>query len=147
MRTPAQVLQERAEQQQLRQLALDNNEPLNPADHPYGLACPPEEDQTRQEFAAAADINNIFDRYTITQIPQRQVIYTERDFDMDLAEGLNAVATAKRIYARMPTDLRKDYPNWQTLMHAMNNGEARLKIGERPQPTPTPAPTPAQPPS
>lgn len=137
IRTPAEALAERHAQQQLRQMAIDAGEPLNPADHPYGLACPPEEDQTRQEFAQAADINNILHRTTLANIPQRQVIYTERDFDMDLQEGLNAVASAKRVYQRLPADLRKDFPTWQTVLAAINSGELRIKIGDQPIPEPT----------
>lgn len=125
MKTPTQTLADRAAD-------------VEAGRKPYAISFPQEEDHTKQEFRDAADINNIMDRFG-PAAPQREVVYTSRDFDLDFQTGLDSLAQAKRVYRRLPAELKKDFPTWQAVLHGITTGELALKIGEQPEP---PAPLP-----
>lgn len=66
-----------------------------------GLACPPDEDNTRQEFAEEADINVLLRKYGVVP-PQRPATFGTMDFDLDLQLAYEAVREADAAIAMLP---------------------------------------------
>lgn len=87
------------------------------------LVCTAEEDMARQEFAKDADINVLLKRFGMNVLV-RNPEYGEVDFDLDLQGAYRAVAEAREGFARLPAHLRERFPDWETLMAAVANGEA-----------------------
>jgi hypothetical protein len=87
------------------------------------IACTPEEDRARQEFAKDADINILLKRFGVN-LPVRHPEYGVVDFDLDLQGAYRAVQEAREGFARLPAHLRERYPSWELLMAAVANGEA-----------------------
>lgn len=103
----------------------------------------PAEDTARQEFKAEADINVLMARFGMTA-PQRQTMFGEVDFGLDLQTAYAAIDAARRMHAKLPRNLTERYPDWQSVLNALNSGELRLDLeasADDPVPVvPTPAP-------
>lgn len=81
--------------------------------------------ETRTEFAAEADINNILERYSAGQMPmQRQLKYGETiDYSMGLQEALHAVGDMEALHRQtVPPELMNVYPTWREWINAAANG-------------------------
>lgn len=87
----------------------------------------PAEDMTRQEYAADADINTLLRRYGVG-VPQKQVVYGEADFSMDLQQAFGAVEAAKRMFDQLPGELKKKYPTWQAVLNAIESRQLALDL-------------------
>lgn len=85
---------------------------------------------TRQEFALEADINYLVDRFTPGS-PQRPYTYGETDYTMDLQGAFTAIQVARHMHSRLPPDLRKEYPTWQSLLNAVETGEFKAELLDR----------------
>lgn len=90
------------------------------------IACPPEEDKARQEFAEDADVNVILRRFGAGGFQPRPVVYGVQDTDDELQDVYTAVAEAEAGWLKLPEHLRKRYPGWPELIQAMERGEATL---------------------
>lgn len=89
----------------------------------------PGPDRARQEFKKDADINVLMSRFGVG-LPQRQPVYGDVDFDLDLHEAFTAVRLAEDAYRRMPDKLKEHFPTWQTLLTAVENGSLRILLNE-----------------
>lgn len=98
-------------------------------------------DMTRQEYKHDADINTILRNFNVLP-PMRPIQFGEVDYRIDLQTALDAVKQAKRAHARLPEDVREDYPTWQSLLNGIEAGELDFKEGDPPTP-PTPPAAPA----
>lgn len=88
-------------------------------------------DVTRQEFKDEADINILLSRFGVNGLgQQRQVMYGDFDYDTDLQTALNAMEQAQRGYERLPADMKKKYPDWQSVILALADGEKIDEIRE-----------------
>lgn len=87
-------------------------------------------DRARQEFALEADINYLVDRFT-PGAPQRQLIYGETDYTMDLQQAFGAIQVARHMHSRLPPELREQYPTWQALLNAVETGEFKTELLDR----------------
>lgn len=120
-----------------------------PGDSPGIDALASGPDMARQEFRDEVNINNIVARFLSTGIPpvQRQPVYGDRDFDIDLHSGYLAIENVQRAFLRLPPALQEKYKNTQGLLDAIHRGEFRedlLEEATRPEPpAPEPAPAPA----
>lgn len=112
--------------------------------------CSVEPDLTRQEDKAGADIHTILRRFNATgQLPPlRQPNYGEKDFDVQMQDAFIAVEAAQEVYNKLPQGVKNKYPDWKSMLAAVENGELKrdmidpdYKEPETP-PTPTPDPTP-----
>lgn len=86
------------------------------------VVCPPDEDSARQEFAQEADINFLLRKYGA--VPQRPLSYGEVDFDLDFQQAQLAMRDVADGYARLPVVVRNRYPDLDSLLLAIANGEA-----------------------
>lgn len=94
-------------------------------------------DMARQEFKADADITSMLARFGV-MTPQRPLQFGEVDFSIDLQQAISAVTEAKRVWERMPPEIKADFPTWQTLLNAANSGELKLRFEEEPPDETTP---------
>lgn len=99
-------------------------EPARPGDNPT-IDCSDMQDMARQEFKDETNVNNIIQRFLGTGVPpvQRQPVFGDRDFDIDLHGGYLAVENAQRAFLRLPKALKDKYKNTQGLLDAMWRGE------------------------
>lgn len=100
---------------------------------------------TRQEHKDEADINSLLKRYGVG-VPQRPPVWGEVDFDLDLQTAHKAITTAKEVHAGLPADLKAKYPNWQSLLNGLENGQLKIDLDNTPKPdnntaTPSTEPT------
>lgn len=93
------------------------------------------DDVARQEFKVEADVNEMLKRFGVIS-NQRPIQSGEIDYTIDLQQAIEAVNEAKRVWQRMPDDIKAEYPNWQALLNAANSGE--LKLSFEPEPAPPP---------
>lgn len=93
-----------------------------------GLACPEDEDRTRQEFAEEADVNVLLRRYGA--VPMGEATYGEFDYDVHLHQAVNGVRQARDDYRRMPAEVRNQFPTFEAFMAAVEDG--RLEITTEP---------------
>lgn len=91
-----------------------------------GLACPPGEDRTRQEFKDEADVNVILRRVGAGGFEPRPMVYGVQDTDADLQTIYAAAAVAQDGWLKLPEHLRRRYPGWPELLAAVDRGEASL---------------------
>lgn len=95
-------------------------------------------DLARQEFKQEADVNYILSRFGLDG-PQRQLVFGDVDFDIDLTGAHAAVSQARRAWGKMPDYLKEKYPSWQDLLAAIHSGElTTLEKEEVAVTTPTP---------
>lgn len=86
-----------------------------------GVFCPPDEDRTRQEFGAEADMKNILARYQpVAPLPAR---YGVQRLDADMTEVFQLRDLALQAYQDLPEDVRRQYPSWELLATAISRGE------------------------
>lgn len=99
------------------------------------------DDLARQEFKAESDITVMLSKFGVLT-PQRPIQFGgEVDYTIDLQQALAAVGEAKRVWERMPDDVKDAYPSWQALLNAANSGELRIHLEAEPEaPEPEPAP-------
>lgn len=90
------------------------------------VVCTAEEDRTRQEFAAEADINVILRRFGAGGFEPRPVRFGVQDFNDDLQGVMIAAREAQDAFERLPEKLRRRYPSWNELLPALETGEATL---------------------
>lgn len=102
------------------------------AEDQQGLDCSNLPDMTRQEFRDETNINNIINRFLSTGIPpaQRQPVFGDRDFDIDLHTGYLAIESAQRAFLRLPDALKEKYKNMQGLLDAIWTGEFKEDLLE-----------------
>lgn len=102
------------------------------AEDEVGLDCSNLPDMTRQEFKDETNINNILNRFLSTGIPpaQRQPVFGDRDFDIDLHTGYLAIESAQRAFLRLPDALKEKYKNMQGLLDAIWRGEFKEDLLE-----------------
>lgn len=104
------------------------------------------EDTARQEFKSEADINVMLAKFGV-MTPQRPLQFGEIDYTIDLQQAIEAVAEAKRVWERMPDDVKAAYPSWESLLNAAISGELRIHLEAEPEPPPPPVePEPPPPP-
>lgn len=89
-------------------------------------------DPARQEFKDEADVNTILRRYGYGAhgLPQRQPIYGEVNYDMDLQGAHNAIEQAKTTFRQIPDELLDKYPTWQAMLAGMATGAFGHDLGE-----------------
>lgn len=100
-----------------------------------GIACTPEEDRTRQEFKQEADINDLLRRFGIG-VPQKQTVFAEVDFQLDLQSAYQAVADVKEGWDRLPPHIKQKYPTWEAISDALTTGKLVNTGGELTEPAP-----------
>lgn len=112
------------------------------------IDCSGDRDVARQEFKDEADINKLLSRYGVGPMPQRQTTYMEVDYSLDLQTALTAVDAAAAAHRDLPQTLRDRYPNWPSLLNALDRGELRIDLSNRgtppsqpPESEPPPPPT------
>lgn len=90
-------------------------------------------DMARQEFKDETNVNNIINRFLTTGIPptQRQPVFGDTDFDIDLHTGYLAVENAQRAFLQLPTNLKEQYKNVQGLLDAIWKGEFKADLLEQ----------------
>lgn len=93
-----------------------------------GLDCSNLPDTTRQEFKDETDVNTILKRYGVDGIQQREPIYSQVDFDMDLQKSLEAIREAERAIEKLPADLYAKYPTWEQLLSGAFNGNFKTDL-------------------
>lgn len=105
---------------------------------------------TRQEDAAAVDLNRILARFKVTgqMPPLRQPNYSEVDYDMDLQGAFAAIAQAKAIYRDLPEAVKAKYGDWREVLAAAESGQLKEDMvdpttKEEAPPPPTPPVTPS----
>lgn len=105
---------------------------------------------TRQEFAKEADPNYIIARHGINPFASAQP-FGEVDFTMDLQQAIASIENAKRWHAQLPDNLKGQFPNWESVLRAANDGtlvdileEISRPPGEPPKPTTGVPPVPPQ---
>lgn len=101
----------------------------------------PSTDRARQEFAADADINEMFRKFGVFGDPRKPLTFGEVDYTIDLQQALGAIEEAKRVYARMPANVKEKYGSWQAMINAAAAGELELELKPKPAPDVTPEPT------
>lgn len=82
-------------------------------------------DKTRQEFAAEVEINNLLKRYGVGVRPPA---FGEIDFDMGLQDSLAAMEEAKRAFARMPLEIKRQFEDWRGLLNAVESGAYAVAV-------------------
>lgn len=78
-------------------------------------------DRTRQEYTKDADVNNLLTRFGVMHTGETP-LYKEIDYNIDLQTALRAIQTTREAYRTLPADIRAKYPDWQTLLNAVENG-------------------------
>lgn len=96
-------------------------------------------DTARQEFKDDADVNKLLAKFGVNA-PQRQVTFGEVDYTLDLQDAFDAIKQAKAAYNRLPDEIKKDYPSWQTLLNGINTGLIHIKNEEPPAEPAAPTP-------
>lgn len=89
------------------------------------------EDVARQEFKVEADINEMLKRFGVIS-NQRPIQSGEIDYTIDLQQAIEAVNEAKRVWQRMPPEIKAAFPTWQSLLNAANTGDLKLNFEEEP---------------
>lgn len=78
------------------------------------ITFPADEDRTKQSFKAEADINNIMARYQKTGVLDFAQKHEPRYGDvtgLDFEAGMQAIATAKTMFADLPSSVRARFKN------------------------------------
>lgn len=90
---------------------------------------PVEENMTRQEMSQETDVNYFLSRYGM---PVNQgATYGEADYDLDYQGALHAIMDAKEAHRRLDPQLRSRFPDWVSLLEAVERGE--IKPVEQPE--------------
>lgn len=100
------------------------------------LDCSESTDVARQEFKAEADITTILSKFGV-QGATRPPLYEETDYTLDLQQALAAIERARGGYDRLPLEIRKKYPNWQSVILALADEKKRGEIEEGLKPKPS----------
>lgn len=105
-------------------------------------------DLARQEFKAETDVNQLLGRFGVGALGQRQQIFTETDFGLDLQTALEAVEMSRQAHRQLPRELREKYPTWQALLNGLYTGQFKMDLSQVPadeivDPLPDPAEKPA----
>jgi len=98
-----------------------------------GLACPVDEDHTRQEAKEDADINVLLKRHG--GIPPSKVpSFGEVDFDVDLRGALERTRAAEVAFEALPLSdaIRREYPDWHSFAAAVARGDVSFRAVEAP---------------
>lgn len=124
--------------------SLGNTHPLTGEPDPV-ITCT--EEGARQEFKADANIEHILRSHL--GIPPNGKLplpgHPFIDFDMNLQDGLNAVAEANRAWLRIPEPFRTRFVSWEGIQNALADGVIIIKDGhfelktEEPPKPPQPA--------
>lgn len=106
-------------------------QPARPEDI-IGIDCSNLPDMTRQEFKDEVNVNNIINRFLTTGIPpaQRQPVYGETDFDIDMHTGYIALENAQRAFYALPKPLKEKYKTPTGLLDAIWRGEFKEDLLE-----------------
>lgn len=84
---------------------------------------PPEENQTRSEFAADSDINSLITRYGAVPGTGRPQSFGSWDYDMDLLNAYTSVEQARMRYEELPQEVKDHYPSWESLAREIERGQ------------------------
>lgn len=96
-------------------------------------------DMTRQEFKEETDINVILNKFGVNSFAQRQPIYTEVDYTIDLQQALGILTTVQAGWDRLPDDIKARYPDWRTVVELMAAGTPPQELLDALKPKPEPA--------
>lgn len=96
----------------------------------------PDEDMTRQEFRDDCDVNILLRRHGV-DVPQRQVVYGEYDFDTDLSSAFAASRMAADAFDRVDPAVTSLYGDWPAVLAAVARGEvvidgSSIRLSEQP---------------
>lgn len=94
----------------------------------------PRDDRTRQEFKEDADINVILKRFGADSFNARPAQYGIIDFDLDLQQAKHAINDTRLAWNRLPKHLKDRFPNWESLLEAVDAGAITSKDLEPPKP-------------
>lgn len=85
---------------------------------------------TRQEFSQDAEITNIIARFNPPiSDPRTWPQGLEVDDEMDLTRAYQTLNEARDLHASIPDHLKRKYPDWQTLLEGLNNGNYAADLG------------------
>ena len=95
-----------------------------------------DEDMTRQEFRDDCDVNVLLKRHGM-DVPQRQVVYGEYDFDTDLSSAFAASRMAADAFDRVDPAVTSLYGDWPAVLAAVARGEvvidgSSIRLNEQP---------------
>lgn len=98
-----------------------------------GLDCSESKDMTRQEDKQATDVKYILERFGITP-NNKQELYVETDYSLDLQDSLQAVKDAQTFHNNLPQALRAKY-TWRSMLDAVANGQLAADLTDIKKPT------------
>lgn len=84
----------------------------------------PDEDRTRQEFKADADVNVIVRRFGPNAFAGGE--YGSQDFDLDLLQVQEATRTALKGFSRLPEAVQARYRDVESYLAAFATGDLAL---------------------
>ena len=82
-----------------------------------------QENKVRQELKDESDITSILARAGLNPLQTRQPLYGEVDYTIDLQRAYAAVQEAASAYERLPEHIRDKYPDWDSVVRAVEAGE------------------------
>lgn len=82
-----------------------------------------EDTKVRQEFKEESEINSLLERAGLNPLQGRQPIFTETDYTLDLQRAYTAVQEAAAAYQRLPDEIKKQYPSWESVVKAVEAGK------------------------
>lgn len=88
------------------------------------ISCTEEENLTRPEFTADADINTLLRRYG-AMTPVQQLESGTYDYDIEFADTVAAARAANEAWQQLPSDVQERYKNIPGLMAAIDRGELK----------------------
>lgn len=124
----------------------DKLKPRDPSIDPRqtSISFDPKDDRTRQEFKASTDIKTILLKHGGVP-PGRPLTFGEVDYSLDLQTALSTARNAEQAWSNVPIALRRDYPNWQSLLNALQRGDVEIADGKLRQVDRTPPDEPEAP--
>lgn len=97
-----------------------------------GDACartfPPDEDKTRQDAAADADVRVLLARYNGVPPQQQSPMFAEIDWDIGLSDLMKSRVELNEHFNRLPREVRARYHTWPMVVDAMQRGELTLEF-------------------
>jgi len=84
---------------------------------------------TRQEFKDEADLNILLSRFGVNTMVRTDGRYgSEVDYNLDLAQALAAIESARRANLAVPDELREKYTDWRSVLNAAESGEYQADL-------------------
>lgn len=87
-------------------------------------------DMARQEFKDEADVTKILARFGVGT-PQRQTIYEEVDYTLDLQNALEAARAAETAWRRMPNNFREKFNSPTAMINAVATGKLVIDLSPK----------------